>query len=462
MNTLPTTSYEEVFASLYAFEGVQPETAPRSATAKDNENSLLADEILAFMQGYATDESDETHSEEPQELEILEDHLVWAGLGHIKDFDNEHYVWNSLGHINKNKTRDEAEAELLLQEADNLRLAGLDEYLDAETAAVRSGTLAESTPTSRINEVRENVSEIHPNQYSVESQSVDEDFDDWSGILQANEERQKVEDNFWAETDAALRRRDRVIKIGQKVVAVAAAIIFAVPAVGKFIDSRVNNKTAKVNLASDVIRIPQIEFSTPTTTVVVENGKVIVTPIPEVQGGVNLSELAQKAAKKAAAEDAAAEAEAAAEAARLAAIAEKQRQKTFGEALLEACDSDEITSPYGVRIHPISGEVKMHDGEDVGCSKGAAIHAPAGGEVILADWYGGYGNTVIIDHGNGFTTLFAHQNKIDVSVGQVVEEGQVIGEVGSTGDSTAAHLHGELRKNGSSVDPDSVTIGQLE
>ena len=116
-----------------------------------------------------------------------------------------------------------------------------------------------------------------------------------------------------------------------------------------------------------------------------------------------------------------------------------------------------ITSPYGMRMHPIFKQQKFHSGIDIGAPMGAAVRASNNGKVIFAGWYGGYGKVVIIDHGkvNGqsTSTLYAHLSVIGVSQGQTVTKSQTIGKVGSTGYSTGPHLHFEVRVNGSTVNP---------
>ena len=95
----------------------------------------------------------------------------------------------------------------------------------------------------------------------------------------------------------------------------------------------------------------------------------------------------------------------------------------------------------------------LHPGIDIGAEMGAPIHAAASGRVILAGYSGGYGNLIVIDHGNGLATAYAHQSRLGASVGQEVSQGDVIGYVGSTGFSTGPHLHFEVRVNGLPVDP---------
>jgi len=112
-----------------------------------------------------------------------------------------------------------------------------------------------------------------------------------------------------------------------------------------------------------------------------------------------------------------------------------------------------ISSPFGWRMHPILGKQKFHSGVDLAAVRGTSVLAADGGVVISAGWQGGYGNTVIIDHGAGFTTLYAHNDKLLVKAKDKVVKGQIISKVGSTGLSTGPHLHFEIRIDGSPVDP---------
>lgn len=111
------------------------------------------------------------------------------------------------------------------------------------------------------------------------------------------------------------------------------------------------------------------------------------------------------------------------------------------------------SSPFGWRVHPILGYRRFHSGQDFAASYGSTIRAADSGTVIFAGWYGGYGNAAIIDHGNGISTLYGHTSQLYVSEGQTVKRGQAIAAVGSTGLSTGPHLHFEVRKNGTPVDP---------
>jgi murein DD-endopeptidase MepM/ murein hydrolase activator NlpD len=112
-----------------------------------------------------------------------------------------------------------------------------------------------------------------------------------------------------------------------------------------------------------------------------------------------------------------------------------------------------ITSPYAIRTHPITGVVKQHTGVDIGAANRSKILAAGSGTVILSSWYGAYGNAVIIDHGNGVSSLYGHMSSISAKSGQTVVAGQVIGYIGSTGYSTGPHLHFEIRIDGSPTDP---------
>ncbi len=112
-----------------------------------------------------------------------------------------------------------------------------------------------------------------------------------------------------------------------------------------------------------------------------------------------------------------------------------------------------VSSRFGYRTHPITGKKRLHTGIDVAAGHGTPIYAANRGTVIFAGWYGGYGNAIVIDHGGGLSTLYAHQSRLRVSTGAKVALGDRIGDVGSTGFSTGAHLHFETRENGVPVDP---------
>ena len=109
--------------------------------------------------------------------------------------------------------------------------------------------------------------------------------------------------------------------------------------------------------------------------------------------------------------------------------------------------SGPITSGFGMRWG------RMHEGIDIAGSSGTPIHAAAAGTVIVAGWSGGYGNLVVIDHGNGISTAYGHNSSLAVSVGQSVGQGSVIAGMGTTGHSTGVHCHFEVRVNGAATDP---------
>lgn len=132
-------------------------------------------------------------------------------------------------------------------------------------------------------------------------------------------------------------------------------------------------------------------------------------------------------------------------------IAASLRSRGGGGTAAGACDArpvpGAVTSGFGAR----GGG--FHPGVDMNATYGAPIHACRGGTIVSAGWQGGYGNAVVIDHGGGMATLYAHQSRLAATVGQQVNAGDIIGYVGSTGYSTGPHLHFEVRVNGSPIDP---------
>ena len=131
----------------------------------------------------------------------------------------------------------------------------------------------------------------------------------------------------------------------------------------------------------------------------------------------------------------------------------QERLATQWKGRLQKPVAGSITSGFGYRLHPIYKVRKMHTGVDISASSGTPIHAAAGGTVVHAGRWGGYGNCVIIDHGGGLATLYAHCSSLAVSSGQEVKQGETVGYVGSTGLSTGPHLHFEVRRDGNPVDP---------
>nr|WP_262914121.1 M23 family metallopeptidase [Portibacter lacus] len=111
-------------------------------------------------------------------------------------------------------------------------------------------------------------------------------------------------------------------------------------------------------------------------------------------------------------------------------------------------------SGFGYRLHPVHGVKKFHKGIDFTAPRGTAIISSGDGKVTrVENKTRGYGKNIIVDHGYGYTTLYGHLSEIDVKVGDKVTRGQVIGKIGSTGTSTAPHLHYEVRINGQAVNP---------
>jgi murein DD-endopeptidase MepM/ murein hydrolase activator NlpD len=131
-----------------------------------------------------------------------------------------------------------------------------------------------------------------------------------------------------------------------------------------------------------------------------------------------------------------------------------------GEMMWPVPGNYSISSLFGNRIHPISKEYKMHTGIDIQSARKTDFVAAQTGTIIFSNWFAGYGKAIIIDHGGGYTTLYAHLDVINVEVGQVVKKGQIIGKTGNTGYSTGPHLHFEVRMNGDYVDPLTYVKGK--
>ena len=118
-----------------------------------------------------------------------------------------------------------------------------------------------------------------------------------------------------------------------------------------------------------------------------------------------------------------------------------------------------ITSPYGYRYHPIDGAYRFHNGVDLAVAQGTPVYATKSGTVTTATFSSGYGYYVTINHGDGFSSLYGHMTHYTVSSGDYVNQGDLIGYVGSTGYSTGPHLHFTMFYNGATVNPmDYVSI----
>ncbi|HVM20352.1 MAG TPA: peptidoglycan DD-metalloendopeptidase family protein [Egibacteraceae bacterium] len=112
-----------------------------------------------------------------------------------------------------------------------------------------------------------------------------------------------------------------------------------------------------------------------------------------------------------------------------------------------------VTSGFGPRVHPVTGRRRLHAGIDIGAPAGAPARAAAAGTVTFAGAVSGYGTTVVVDHGGGVTTLYGHLSGLATAAGARVTAGSVVGRVGSTGLSTGPHLHFEVRRAGTPLDP---------
>jgi murein DD-endopeptidase MepM/ murein hydrolase activator NlpD len=121
-----------------------------------------------------------------------------------------------------------------------------------------------------------------------------------------------------------------------------------------------------------------------------------------------------------------------------------------------------VSSGFGQRRDPFTGGLRNHDGVDIAAAAGTAINAPVDGIVRFAGARGGYGNVVVLDHGDGTESRYAHCDRLDVRAGDVVRAGDAIGTVGSTGRSTGPHVHVELRDGGRAINPTSLVDGLLD
>ena len=135
------------------------------------------------------------------------------------------------------------------------------------------------------------------------------------------------------------------------------------------------------------------------------------------------------------------------------AAAQAARVRGTGQLMWPVPSSGVVTSEFGVRLHPVYRVFRQHWGIDIMADYGANVVASDSGSIIISEYNSSYGNYIVIDHGNGFTTLYAHLSSRSVSVGAAVGKGQVIGYIGSTGVSTGPHLHFEVSVGGEKVDP---------
>jgi len=143
-----------------------------------------------------------------------------------------------------------------------------------------------------------------------------------------------------------------------------------------------------------------------------------------------------------------------ADSAEIAAELARVQSPPYGDgSLIRPIPGGVIVSPFGPRADPFTGQASFHPGVDIAAPCGTWIVAAGIGQVVTASDQGGYGNAILINHGGGLATLYGHQSAFAVRTGDIVAQGQVIGYVGSTGESTGCHLHFEVRINGTPVDP---------
>ena len=138
-------------------------------------------------------------------------------------------------------------------------------------------------------------------------------------------------------------------------------------------------------------------------------------------------------------------------------VAQEANQKSLVFAKLPSTwpVSGKIRSEFGVRNHPILGGLLMHSGIDIPIWEGAPVRGTADGIVMYSGWLQGYGNTIIVDHGNGYSTVYGHNSKLISRLGEKVYKGEVVAKAGSTGLSTGTHVHYEVRFNNKPVAPNS-------
>ncbi len=137
-------------------------------------------------------------------------------------------------------------------------------------------------------------------------------------------------------------------------------------------------------------------------------------------------------------------------------LPDSQRIRFIQPLFLPPLETLYVTSPYGYRDHPFTGQWELHKGTDYRASVGTPVRSCSNGEIFAYGELEDYGKYIIIQHRNGYTSLYGHLNSIDVTKGQIVDEGDVIGRSGNTGLSTGPHLHFEIRKNGLPQNPENL------